>query len=215
MLVLSRKQGQMVELPEAGVVVHVIGVRGSRVQLGFEAPAEISINRVEKGSLSNAMGSADSRNDTVDRTQASQTPGPGDPMQEESQRIGNELMRMETEIATLATLSASSDRQQASQIAADSIQRLRGIKRSLRMMMSPKSEQAQPIAELVKVRSDVLQQLRHRQDSELDSPSERETDFEVKPAVESMTFQGSGDSSNRVRETPMDGCDRSANFATA
>ena len=46
MMVLSRKKGQRVLIGN-GVYVQVLEVKGDRVQLGFEAPSEVSIHREE------------------------------------------------------------------------------------------------------------------------------------------------------------------------
>lgn len=46
MLVLSRKQGEQICIGE-GVVVTVIEVHGGRVQIGIQAPREISVDRQE------------------------------------------------------------------------------------------------------------------------------------------------------------------------
>ncbi len=46
MLVLSRKQGERITIGDA-VVLTVLSVEGSRVKLGFTAPEEVSIQRVE------------------------------------------------------------------------------------------------------------------------------------------------------------------------
>ncbi len=46
MLVLSRKQRQEVVIDD-NIVVTVLEVRGNRVKLGIESPAEVSIRRTE------------------------------------------------------------------------------------------------------------------------------------------------------------------------
>jgi carbon storage regulator len=46
MLVLSRKVGESVVI-EGGIVVRVLAVHGGRIQLGIEAPAEVSVRRSE------------------------------------------------------------------------------------------------------------------------------------------------------------------------
>jgi carbon storage regulator len=48
MLVLSRKLGESVQIGDKRVTVHVLGVRGSRVQLGVDAPPEVAVHRSEK-----------------------------------------------------------------------------------------------------------------------------------------------------------------------
>ncbi len=47
MLVLSRKLGERIVLPQCGVTVTVVAVEGNRVRLGIAAPAEIGVYREE------------------------------------------------------------------------------------------------------------------------------------------------------------------------
>ena len=47
MLVLSRKEGQSVELPSLGVRVHIVKTASGQVRLGFDAPPEVAIRRGE------------------------------------------------------------------------------------------------------------------------------------------------------------------------
>jgi carbon storage regulator len=47
MLVLTRKCGEKVVLPQQQVTVTVLEVRGDRVRLGIEAPADVRIHRQE------------------------------------------------------------------------------------------------------------------------------------------------------------------------
>lgn len=47
MLILSRKQDQNVSFPELGITVKILGVRGSTVRVGFDAPVEFKIVRGE------------------------------------------------------------------------------------------------------------------------------------------------------------------------
>ena len=47
MLVLSRKEGQSVELPSLGVRVHIVKTASGQVRLGFDAPPEVDIRRGE------------------------------------------------------------------------------------------------------------------------------------------------------------------------
>lgn len=51
MLVLSRKVGQEIVLPDCGVTIGVIRVVGNRVRLGIKAPREIVVRRKEIGTL--------------------------------------------------------------------------------------------------------------------------------------------------------------------
>ena len=47
MLVLSRKTNETIELPELGISIEVIKVKGGTVRLGIKAPASIRILRGE------------------------------------------------------------------------------------------------------------------------------------------------------------------------
>jgi carbon storage regulator len=47
MLILSRKTGERIVLPEAGVSISVIGIHGKRVRIGIEAPRAASVHREE------------------------------------------------------------------------------------------------------------------------------------------------------------------------
>ncbi len=47
MLVLSRKCGEKIVIAESGIVVTILEVRGPKVRLGIEAPANISVHRAE------------------------------------------------------------------------------------------------------------------------------------------------------------------------
>lgn len=47
MLVLSRKVGQEIRIPEVGVVIRLVESRSSRVQIGIDAPRDLRILRGE------------------------------------------------------------------------------------------------------------------------------------------------------------------------
>ncbi len=47
MLVLSRKLGEKIVMPDLGITVKVIGLGNGRVRIGIDAPREIPIQRVE------------------------------------------------------------------------------------------------------------------------------------------------------------------------
>jgi carbon storage regulator len=47
MLVVSRKPGQQIVVPQYGLTVTVVAVQGNTVRLGISAPAEIAIHREE------------------------------------------------------------------------------------------------------------------------------------------------------------------------
>ena len=47
MLVLSRKNGEQILIPEHGILITVVEAHGGRVRLGFTAPKEVKIIRRE------------------------------------------------------------------------------------------------------------------------------------------------------------------------
>jgi carbon storage regulator len=47
MLVLSRKIGERIVLPDAGIVLTVLEVRGGQIRLGISAPPEVAVLREE------------------------------------------------------------------------------------------------------------------------------------------------------------------------
>jgi carbon storage regulator len=47
MLVLSRKVGEKVVIPDCGLTITVLAVQGQRVRLGITAPAETAVYREE------------------------------------------------------------------------------------------------------------------------------------------------------------------------
>jgi carbon storage regulator len=47
MLVLSRKVGEKVVIPDCGLVITVLAVQGQRVRLGIEAPSDVVVHREE------------------------------------------------------------------------------------------------------------------------------------------------------------------------
>ena len=47
MLVLSRKVGEQICVPQFDIVLTVLGVRGAKVRLGIAAPDEIAVVREE------------------------------------------------------------------------------------------------------------------------------------------------------------------------
>lgn len=47
MLVLSRRNGETISLPDHDIHIRVLRVSGSRVQIGIDAPKEIAIRRSE------------------------------------------------------------------------------------------------------------------------------------------------------------------------
>jgi carbon storage regulator CsrA len=57
MLILSRKEGESIEIPELGIVIQVASIKKSRVALSIEAPRELAILR---GELVDAVEKSDS-----------------------------------------------------------------------------------------------------------------------------------------------------------
>lgn len=47
MLVLSRKAGEEVLVPQHGIIIHVLEIRGAQVRLGITAPQEVRVWRGE------------------------------------------------------------------------------------------------------------------------------------------------------------------------
>ena len=66
MLVLSRKTDQSVRLPEVGVTVHVTGVSGRKVKLGFEAPPDVSIVRGERPAAAKPRAPGEKRDEKLE-----------------------------------------------------------------------------------------------------------------------------------------------------
>ncbi|MDG2223754.1 MAG: carbon storage regulator [Rubripirellula sp.] len=184
MLVLSRKEGQTIELPELQVVVRVIAVQRSRVQVGIEAPQQITVHRGEVVRKMTDQGqspemSKESAKEAVSPSKkAARCPdeaeqashdwnpngGRGTPNgipREEASRVLDELTRLEAELSAVAELAEPRSRGIAQRVTADAIQRIEGISRSVRLLIRQPPE-SQPIADLMKVRTDVLDRLRER-----------------------------------------------------
>ena len=47
MLVLSRKCGEKIVFPDHNITLTVVEVRGDRIRLGIEAPADVPVHRQE------------------------------------------------------------------------------------------------------------------------------------------------------------------------
>jgi len=47
MLVLSRKPGERILVPQCGLVLTIITVKGKAVRLGIDAPADVAVLRAE------------------------------------------------------------------------------------------------------------------------------------------------------------------------
>ncbi len=125
MLVVSRKVNQTVELPGLGVVIRVTELKRSRVQLGIEAPATV---RVRRGEMAGRGGEGlDQPRPLANGAKASSGAG----AVERGHDWGDELRRMELQIAALAELANVHDRQIARQVAGDAIDRLEGMRRQV------------------------------------------------------------------------------------
>ena len=73
----------------------------------------------------------------------------------------DELTRLEAELSAIAELAEPRSRGIAQRVTTDAIQRIEGISRSVRLSLRHPPEM-QPIADLVKVRTEVLDRLRER-----------------------------------------------------
>jgi carbon storage regulator len=64
MLVLSRKPGESVVVPQCDVMVKIIAIKGKTVRLGISAPAEVAVLREElvQRKKHEGMAGADSLN---------------------------------------------------------------------------------------------------------------------------------------------------------
>jgi len=133
MLVLSRKQGESIEFSGLDVVVRVISLKRSKVQLGIEAPRQITVNRSEKVVESERQDSMSA-----------------------DQQVLDEIARVEAELAALAELADAKDRLVARRVAADSIERLEGVKRSIRLGMRGQGE-VRPLSDFLKCRTNLLE----------------------------------------------------------
>lgn len=149
MLVLSRREGESIRLPEFDVEVRVIGLRKSKVQLGINAPKEILVSRGEMAE----------RNPDAQHA-ASQRSG------DEQQRLISELTRIETELLALAEMGSETNRDEATRIAGEAIERVGGIRRSIQLAARKKSE-PKSISQLVAVRAEVIDRLRIGQPKEV------------------------------------------------
>ena len=47
MLVLSRKCGEKIVIPDQNIILTVLEIRGDRIRLGIEAPAAVPVHREE------------------------------------------------------------------------------------------------------------------------------------------------------------------------
>ena len=61
MLILSRKLGEKIVVPQCGLSVAVIGIQGNRVRLGISAPPTVAVHREEVFSAIQLEGVTDTR----------------------------------------------------------------------------------------------------------------------------------------------------------
>lgn len=187
MLVLSRKLGESVEIGDNKVIVRVLGIKRSKVQLGVDAPPEVAIHRSEKADRYTPQDSHRTRIDDVassetaidDAGQHHASPqGIADSLMESTransssaiefamgfgESILEDLVRVQAEIAVLAELAPSQKQCTAQHVAAEAIERLAAMERSLRAVRRQTAER--PIAAFVGSRSKALQQMDCQDDS--------------------------------------------------
>ena len=70
MLVLSRRKDESIVLPELGITIEVIRVKGNKVRLGIKAPDSVRILRSE---LESVVSEFESTDPTMDSTCCSKT----------------------------------------------------------------------------------------------------------------------------------------------
>lgn len=172
MLVLSRKLGESIEIGNNKVIVRVLGIKQSKVQLGIDAPPDVAIHRSERADQYSRRDSEQSmlcaegskKLKSCDRCDRDVVLG---------ETILEDLARVHAEISAMAELVSEQDRLVARQIAAEAVERLTAIERTVRFASRHAAEQ--PIATFVDSRSRALQQM-HRDDSgNGDSQSEMES----------------------------------------
>ena len=64
MLTLSRKEGETIDI-EGGISIHVVAIRGSRVQLAIEAPKKLIITRREITERENGLSAGKPATDSA------------------------------------------------------------------------------------------------------------------------------------------------------
>ncbi|MGI9474325.1 MAG: carbon storage regulator [Rubripirellula sp.] len=160
MLVLSRKQGESIEFPELNVVVRVMQLKKSKVQLGIEAPRTIKVDRSEMvtktGADESTLPDEGSQKSPVESPCEVDGEAGNDDAQLFAQRLIDDLLKLEAEVAAMAELVSSKDRGLARQVAAVSIERLAALRRAVRL--AERRGQARPIADFIKARGELLEQ---------------------------------------------------------
>lgn len=164
MLVLSRKQGESIEFPELNVVIRVMQLKKSKVQLGIEAPRTIKVDRSEMVSKKRNGHSTSISSEACSRTRSESTPSKSESrggtsetskLDDLPRRMTDDLLKLEAEVAAMAELVATKDRELARQVAAVSIERSASLRRAI--CAAERSGQARPIADFMKARSMVLE----------------------------------------------------------
>ena len=85
MLVLSRKVGERIVLPETGVSISVLAIRGKRVRIGIEAPPTASVHREEVWCrIADSAGRAGSAEPVSEAMRTSHDLDEGDPTAHEA-----------------------------------------------------------------------------------------------------------------------------------
>lgn len=206
MLVLSRKQGESIEFPELNVVIRVMQLKKSKVQLGIEAPRTIKVDRSEMVSKQRNGHSAcvsPSRKSTrsesitkksIESAEPESSGGPSEPSKLEDfpQRMMDDLLKLEAEVAAMAELVATKDRELARQVATVSIERSASLRRAIGA--AQRNGQARPIAEFMKARGKVL-------GYEVDS-TDRSTEPISDPSNKPNQWEGLAHTNNKsVRQT--------------
>ncbi len=74
MLVLSRKIGETIVVPDCDLTITVVQVRGRRVRLGLCAPEEVAIQREEISQRGAAGGTAADSHHPRDTTRVTRAP---------------------------------------------------------------------------------------------------------------------------------------------
>ncbi len=143
MLVLSRKSGESVEFPSLGIVVRVIGLRKSRIELGIDAPSNVKIARGENVSLGEVSGVINGHSDRS--------------------TLSPDFAYVEARIAALAELSDPKRRAVANRVAAEAIERLGTIRKTL-SGTGDRAPGATSLADFVNIRAEVLEELAYRPD---------------------------------------------------
>ena len=143
MLVLSRREGEVIEFPELDISVRVMQLKKSKVQLGIDAPRAIRVERSEtqwcrdEASGGRTKPSADQNDRKPSETQFD------DVQKELEQRCLDELTKLEVEVMTLAELVDSNERDLARQTSRVSLERLAGlrniVKQKARRQSTPRS----------------------------------------------------------------------------